>query len=99
MTAVNDPVEWGFIKSMERTGTNVTGTTLKSPKWVGGCYGSGSGSGSRAGEAEFSAGSTGPPRVIALAVKRVGAQIGKELVGLARQRFRGGSQRAVCREA
>jgi putative ABC transport system substrate-binding protein len=35
MTAVNDPVEWGFVKSMERPGTNVTGTTLNAPQLVG----------------------------------------------------------------
>jgi putative tryptophan/tyrosine transport system substrate-binding protein len=35
MTAVNDPVEWGFVKSLERPGTNVTGTTLNAPKLVG----------------------------------------------------------------
>jgi putative ABC transport system substrate-binding protein len=35
MTAVNDPVEWGFIKSLERPGTNVTGTTLNAPQLVG----------------------------------------------------------------
>jgi putative ABC transport system substrate-binding protein len=35
MTAVNDPVEWGFVKSLERPGTNVTGTTLNAPQLVG----------------------------------------------------------------
>jgi ABC-type uncharacterized transport system substrate-binding protein len=35
MTAVNDPVEWGFVNSLERPGTNVTGTTLNAPQLVG----------------------------------------------------------------
>jgi putative ABC transport system substrate-binding protein len=35
MTAVNDPVEWGLIKSLERPGTNVTGTTLNAPQLAG----------------------------------------------------------------
>jgi putative ABC transport system substrate-binding protein len=35
MTAVNDPVEWGFVRSLERPGTNVTGTTLNAPRLVG----------------------------------------------------------------
>jgi putative ABC transport system substrate-binding protein len=35
MTAVNDPVEWGFVRSLERPGTNVTGTTLNAPQLVG----------------------------------------------------------------
>jgi putative ABC transport system substrate-binding protein len=35
MTAVNDPVEWGFINSLERPGTNVTGTTLNAPHLLG----------------------------------------------------------------
>jgi putative ABC transport system substrate-binding protein len=35
MTAVNDPVEWGFVRSLERPGTNVTGTTLNGPQVVG----------------------------------------------------------------
>ena len=35
MTAVNDPVEWGFVESLERPGTNVTGTTLNAPQLVG----------------------------------------------------------------
>ena len=35
MTAVNDPVEWGFVKSVERPGTNVTGTTLNAPQLLG----------------------------------------------------------------
>src|SRR5258708_14788025 len=32
MTAVNDPVEWGFIDSLARPNTNVTGTTLNAPQ-------------------------------------------------------------------
>jgi putative ABC transport system substrate-binding protein len=35
MTAVNDPVEWGFVNSLARPGTNVTGTTLYAPQLVG----------------------------------------------------------------
>jgi putative ABC transport system substrate-binding protein len=35
MTAVNDPVEWGFVNSLERPGANVTGTTLNAPQLVG----------------------------------------------------------------
>jgi putative ABC transport system substrate-binding protein len=35
MTAVNDPVEWGFVHSLEHPGTNVTGTTLNAPQLVG----------------------------------------------------------------
>jgi putative tryptophan/tyrosine transport system substrate-binding protein len=35
MTAVNDPLEWGFVKSLERPGTNVTGTTLNAPQLPG----------------------------------------------------------------
>src|SRR5260370_32520640 len=35
MTAVNDPVEWGFVRSLERPGTNVTGTTLNAPQLLG----------------------------------------------------------------
>ncbi len=35
MTAVNDPVEWGFVDSLERPGKNVTGTTLYAPQLVG----------------------------------------------------------------
>jgi len=35
MTAVNDPVEWGFINSLEQPGTNVTGTTLNAPQLWG----------------------------------------------------------------
>jgi putative ABC transport system substrate-binding protein len=35
MTAVNDPVEWGFADSLERPGKNVTGTTLYAPQLVG----------------------------------------------------------------
>jgi putative ABC transport system substrate-binding protein len=34
MTAVNDPVEWGFAESLERPGKNVTGTTLYAPQLV-----------------------------------------------------------------
>src|SRR5437588_632677 len=32
MTAVNDPVGWGFVDSLEHPGTNVTGTTLYAPQ-------------------------------------------------------------------
>src|SRR5882757_4337779 len=35
MTAVNDPIEWGFADSLERPGKNVTGTTLYAPQLVG----------------------------------------------------------------
>lgn len=35
MTAVNDPVEWGFVDSLDHPGTNVTGTTLNAPQLVG----------------------------------------------------------------
>ena len=35
MTAVNDPIEWGFVDSLERPGRNVTGTTLYAPHMVG----------------------------------------------------------------
>jgi putative ABC transport system substrate-binding protein len=35
VTAINDPVEWGFVKSLEHPGTNVTGTTLNAPQLVG----------------------------------------------------------------
>jgi putative ABC transport system substrate-binding protein len=35
MTAVNDPVEWGFVESLEHPSTNVTGTTLNAPQLVG----------------------------------------------------------------
>jgi putative ABC transport system substrate-binding protein len=35
MTAVNDPVEWGFVNSLQRPGTNVTGTTLNAPQMMG----------------------------------------------------------------
>ena len=34
MTAVNDPIEWGFADSLERPGKNVTGTTLYAPQLV-----------------------------------------------------------------
>jgi ABC-type uncharacterized transport system substrate-binding protein len=32
MTAVNDPVGWGFVDSLEHPGKNVTGTTLYAPQ-------------------------------------------------------------------
>src|SRR5262245_57277087 len=35
MTAVNDPVQWGFAASLERPGKNVTGTTLYAPQLIG----------------------------------------------------------------
>ena len=35
MTAVNDPVQWGFANSLERPGKNVTGTTLYAPQLIG----------------------------------------------------------------
>jgi putative ABC transport system substrate-binding protein len=35
MTTVNDPVEWGFVNSLEQPGKNVTGTTLYAPQLVG----------------------------------------------------------------
>jgi putative ABC transport system substrate-binding protein len=35
MTAVNDPVEWGFVDSLEHPGKNITGTTLTAPQLVG----------------------------------------------------------------
>jgi len=35
MTAVNDPVEWGFVNSLTHPGTNVTGTTLNAPQLLG----------------------------------------------------------------
>lgn len=34
MTAVNDPVEWGFADNLERPGKNITGTTLYAPQLV-----------------------------------------------------------------
>ena len=35
MTAVNDPMEWGFVNSLAHPGKNITGTTLYAPQLVG----------------------------------------------------------------
>src|SRR4249920_2075482 len=35
MLAVNDPVGVGLVRSLERPGTNVTGTTMYAPQLIG----------------------------------------------------------------